>query len=75
VSPSAIFKWCLKNPWSAFMIALAAMLSGAEVAFGIFADDPPFGLSRGAFAALSGATALTAFAMRMAVSIWSNSDE
>ncbi|GJD92944.1 DUF7940 domain-containing protein [Methylobacterium iners] len=41
----------VRHAWSLRLSALATVLSGAEVAIGVFASDPP--IPRGAFAALA----------------------
>lgn len=50
-------RWFIRS-----LVAVAAVTSGLEVVFAVFADDPP--LPRGLFAALSGLTTVAAFILR-----------
>lgn len=54
--------WIVTKSWSIRWLALAAVLSGLEVAFTYFTDNPP--LPRGVFALLSSITTIAAFAAR-----------
>ncbi len=53
----------LARSWSQRFIVLAVALSGAEVGFAVFANDPP--LPRGVFAGLTALTSALAFYARL----------
>jgi uncharacterized membrane protein (UPF0136 family) len=53
----------LLRAWSIRLILLAGLFSGLEVAFAVFADNPP--IPRGTFASLSGLTTMAAFIARV----------
>jgi hypothetical protein len=53
----------LRRAWSIRLILLAGLFSGLEVAFAVFADNPP--IPRGTFASLSGLTTMAAFIARV----------
>jgi polyferredoxin len=53
----------LRRAWSIRLILLAGMFSGLEVAFAVFADNPP--IPRGVFASLSGLTTMIALIARI----------
>lgn len=52
----------LRYAWSVKLLVVAAVLSGLEVVFTFFVDNPP--IQRGWFALLSGLTTIAAFAAR-----------
>ncbi len=61
------WKWVLRHGWSIRWIALAALLSGVEIACAVVTamyDAPPFGIPRGLFAGFSGAATMFAFVAR-----------
>lgn len=64
MSFTAIHNWrdVLKYAWSLRLIALAAVLSGLEVAIQFFVENPP--LPRGVFALLSALVTVAAFFAR-----------
>jgi hypothetical protein len=53
----------LRRAWSIRLILLAGLFSGLEVAFAVFADNPP--ISPGVFASLSGVTTMIALIARV----------
>lgn len=53
----------LRHAWSLRLTAAATALSGAEVAIGIFANDPP--IPRGSFAVLAMAVTIAAGGARL----------
>lgn len=54
--------WLLTKSWSLRFVILAAVLSGIEVGFSFFTDNPP--LPRGVFAGLSSVVTIAAFGAR-----------
>ena len=54
--------WIATKAWSIRFLALAAVLSGLEVGFTFFVDNPP--LPRGVFALLSSIVTVAAFVAR-----------
>jgi hypothetical protein len=60
-----VWNWrqVLRRAWSIRLILLAGLFSGLEVAFAVFADNPP--IPRGTFASLSGFTTMAAFIARV----------
>lgn len=56
------WKWVVWKSWSIRWLILAAVLSGLEVGFTFFTDNPP--LPRGVFALLSSITTVAAFGAR-----------
>jgi hypothetical protein len=60
-----VWNWrqILRRAWSIRLIIIAGLFSGAEVAFAVFADNPP--ISPGVFASLSGMTTMIALIARI----------
>jgi hypothetical protein len=60
-----VWNWrqVLRRAWSIRLIIIAGLFSGAEVAFAVFADNPP--ISPGVFASLSGLTTMIALIARI----------
>jgi len=57
------WKHVLKRAWSIRLLILAGILSGLEIAFTVFVNNPP--IPPGIFAVLSGLTTAAAFVARI----------